>query len=146
LLSVLGGKLTTYRRLAERALDRLTQYLPDATGAWTGRAFLPGGVIPDGGLEPYWRRLAEQHAALPPELLPRLVRTYGTRAERLLEGVRTVADLGEQFGAGLYAREVDYLVANEWARTAEDILFRRTKLGLHVHPETAERLKRYLAR
>ena len=146
LLSVLGGKLTTYRRLAERAWDRLTQYLPDATGAWTGRAFLPGGVIPDGDLEAYWRGLDGQYAALPPELLPRLVRTYGTRAERLLEGVRAVADLGEHFGAGLYAREVDYLVANEWARTAEDILFRRTKLGLHLERDAANRLAAYLAR
>ena len=74
------------------------------------------------------------------------MRTYGTRAERLLEGVRAVADLGEHFGAGLYAREVDYLVANEWARTAEDILFRRTKLGLHLERDAANRLAAYLAR
>jgi glycerol-3-phosphate dehydrogenase len=146
LLSVFGGKLTTYRRLAERALDRLTQYLPNATGAWTGRAFLPGGVIPGSDLEAYSRHLAEQYAALPPELLSRLVRTYGTRAERLLEGVRTVADLGEHFGAGLYAREVDYLVASEWARNAKDILFRRTKLGLHLESDAANRLSAYLAR
>jgi glycerol-3-phosphate dehydrogenase len=146
LLSVLGGKLTTYRRLAERALDRLTQYLPDATRAWTGRAFLPGGVIPDGDLQAYRRRLAEQYAALPPELMSRLVGMYGTRSERLLEGVRTVPDLGEHFGAGLYAREVDYLVANEWARTAEDIFFRRTRLGLHLERDAANRLAAYLAR
>jgi glycerol-3-phosphate dehydrogenase len=144
LLGVLGGKLTTYRRLAERALDRLTPYLPDATSAWTGRAFLPGGVIPDGDLEAYWRGLAEQYGALPAELLSRLVRTYGTRAERLLEGVRTVPDLGKHFGGGLYAREVDYLVASEWARSAEDILFRRTKLGLHLEPGAANRLTAYL--
>ena len=104
------------------------------------------GVIPDGDLEAYWRGLDGQYAALPPELLPRLVRTYGTRAERLLEGVRAVADLGEHFGAGLYAREVDYLVANEWARTAEDILFRRTRLGLHLERDAANRLAAYLAR
>ena len=67
------------------------------------------------------------------------------RTRRLLDGVRTVSDLGEHFGNGLYAREVAYLVANEWARTAEDVLFRRTKLGLHVGPEVAERLTVYLS-
>ncbi|HJR83302.1 MAG TPA: glycerol-3-phosphate dehydrogenase, partial [Sphingomicrobium sp.] len=146
LLSVFGGKLTTYRRLAERAVDRIGEFLPTTSGAWTGRAFLPGGVITDGDLQRYSRRLFEEYEALPPELLSRLVRTYGTRTERLLESVRTVADLGEPFGAGLYAREVDYLVANEWARTAEDILFRRTKLCLHLDREAAERLAAYLAR
>ncbi len=84
------------------------------------------------------------NSGLAEDLLIRLARTYGSRTERLLAGAVSIADLGEHFGAGLYAREVDYLVANEWARTAEDILFRRTKLGLHVPPDAADRLNAYL--
>ena len=75
----------------------------------------------------------------------RLARTYGTRTEQLLKGVESIADLGEDFGGGLHVQEVDYLVANEWAQTAEDILFRRTKLGLHVSPDGVSRLMAYLA-
>ena len=146
LLSVFGGKLTTYRRLAERAVDGIARFFPGASGAWTGRAFLPGGVIPRGDLGAYSRGLAERYEAIPAQVVSRLTRTYGTRTERLLDGVQTLADLGEHFGVGLHAREVDYLGANEWARTAEDVLFRRTKLGLHVPPETAERLTDYMAR
>ena len=146
LLSVIGGKLTTYRRLAERALDRIARFFPGASGAWTERAFLPGGVIPRLDLQGYAHGLAERFLGLPPELLSRLANAYGTRTDRLLEGVRTIEDLGEHFGGGLHAREVDYLVANEWAQTAEDILFRRSKLGLHVDAETTDRLTRYLAR
>ena len=146
LLSVFGGKLTTYRRLAERATDKIARFLRGTGGAWTGRAFLPGGVIPDLDLERYSSGLAGRFSALPPELIARLSRTYGTRTERLLDGIRTLADLGEHFGSGLHAREVDYLVANEWARTAEDILFRRTKLGLQLGREARQRLSAYLAR
>ena len=145
LLSVFGGKLTTYRSLAEGALDRLASYLPCPGGAWTDRAALPGGDVPDLDLRSYARELSERHGQLSPNLLHRLVRTYGTRAERLLEGVQSTGDLGEDFGAGLHAREVDYLVANEWARTAQDILFRRTKLGLHVSKDGIDRLNAYLA-
>ncbi len=145
LLSVFGGKLTTYRSLAEGALDRLASHFPCPGGAWTDRATLPGGDVPDLDLRSYARELSERHVQLSPDVLHRLVRTYGTRAERLLEGVQSTADLGEDFGAGLHAREVDYLVANEWARTAQDILFRRTKLGLHVSKDGINRLNAYLA-
>ena len=144
LLSVFGGKLTTYRKLAERAVDRIAAFFPGAGSAWTERAFLPGGVVPDRDLAEYARSLAENFPSLKPELLSRFAHAYGTRAERLLEGVRTAEDLGEDFGGGLYAREVDYLVANEWAQSAEDILVRRTKLGLHVGKDTAVRLNDYL--
>src|SRR5579884_1941048 len=144
LLNVFGGKITTYRHLAEQALDSLARYFPAARPAWTENASLPGGDIPTGDVESYSRRLAERHIALPPPLLARFAEAYGTRTERLLDGVQSSADLGEHFGGGLYAREVDYLVANEWARTAEDVLFRRTKLGLHLSPEAADRLNTYL--
>ena len=146
LLSVFGGKITTYRRLAEQALYRLAPFFPVSGRAWTERAVLPGGDIPRLDLDGYVRHLSARHPALPADLLNRFARTYGTRTGRLLDGVRSSADLGEHFGAGLYAREVDYLVAQEWARTAEDVLFRRTKLGLHVEPKAVGRLSAYLDR
>jgi glycerol-3-phosphate dehydrogenase len=146
LLSVIGGKITTYRRLAEQALDRLARVFPSASGRWTGRAVLPGGDVPDLDMHRYARNLAGTYPTLPTELIERLARTYGTRSERLLGDARSIAGLGEHFGAGLYAREVDYLVAHEWARTAEDVLFRRTKLGLNVETGSADRLAEYLAR
>ena len=144
LLSVFGGKITTYRRLAEQAVDRLARWFPAARGAWTQQATLPGGEIPELDLERYSADLVGMHEGLPPELLARFARTYGSRTERLLDGVPELRDLGEHFGAGLYAREVDYLAANEWARTAEDVLFRRTKLGLHLSNEGAARLSAYM--
>jgi glycerol-3-phosphate dehydrogenase len=144
LLSIFGGKLTTYRRLAERAVDRVAQFFPGVSGAWTERAFLPGGVIPNHDVAGYSRELAERYPALSKELISRLVRTYGTRTERLLESVTSESDLGEHFGAGLYAREVDYLVANEWVRTAQDLAWRRTKLGMHLAHDQVARLEKYL--
>jgi len=144
LLSVIGGKITTYRRLAEEALDRLAPFLRPASSAWTDGAVLPGGDIPDVNANRYAQVLAEMWPGLPQELLSRLAGTYGTRTERLLERVRSLDDLGERFGAGLYRREVDYLVSHEWARSAEDVLFRRTKLGLHIGRAAAERLDEYV--
>jgi glycerol-3-phosphate dehydrogenase len=145
LLSVFGGKITTYRRLSEQALNELAPFFPSAGQAWTETAVLPGGDIPDLDLDRYAADLTQRHAALPAELLQRLARTYGTRAERLLDGIDTAADLGQDFGAGLYAREVDHLVSEEWARSAEDVLFRRTKLGLHLPSDAADRLTRYMS-
>ena len=144
LLSVFGGKLTTYRSLAEKALDRLAPFLPRVSPGWTRDAWLPGGDIPDLDLERYAQQLGKAWPALPSELLSRFARSYGTRTEALLADVRTLEDLGEHFGGGLYAREVDYLVEKEWARTAQDVLFRRTKLGLHISAEDSERLAAYM--
>ena len=144
LLSVYGGKITTYRRLAEKVLERLAAFITTGRGSWTERAVLPGGDFPSFDLEDYTRRMAERFAAVPPELIARFVRTYGTRTERMLNGVRSIWDLGEHLGGDLYAREIDYLVSQEWARSAEDVLFRRTKLGLHVTRQTKNRLTTYL--
>jgi glycerol-3-phosphate dehydrogenase len=144
LLSVFGGKITTYRRLAERALDRLSSFFPEAGRAWTEHALLPGGDIPHGDVGELVRKLVEEFPALPTRLLKRLAKAYGTRAERLLEGARSTDDLGEHFGASLHAREVDYLMSYEWARSAEDILWRRTKLGLHITKHDADRLSNYM--
>jgi glycerol-3-phosphate dehydrogenase len=144
LLSVFGGNITTYRRLAEKAVERLAAFVAIEHGGWTEQAVLPGGDFPNLDLEGYARRLSERFAALPSELSARLVPTYGTRTERLLDGVRSISDLGEHFSGGLYAREVDYLVSHEWARSAEDVLFRRTKLGLRATQQTKDRLTAYI--
>ena len=145
LLNVFGGKITTYRLLAEQAVDRLAPLFPGVGHAWTGRAMLPGGDIADLDISGFVRELVRAHLDLPKPLLSRLARTYGTRVERLLQGAATVGELGQHFGANLYAREVDYLVAHEWAQSADDILWRRTKLGLHVTKKDAQRLAGYIA-
>lgn len=145
MLSVFGGKITTYRKLAEHAMGELAPFLPDARDAWTAGAVLPGGDMPGADFGRYLGGLTTRYPELPAPLLRRLARAYGTRTETLLADARTVADLGQDFGGGLYAREIDYLVEHEWARAAEDILFRRSKMGLHVPPGTAEAIAAYLA-
>ena len=144
-LSVFGGKITTYRRLADHALEKLAEFFPQAGPSWTRGAVLPGGDLPDLDRAALARALRAEHPFLPEDLAFRLARSYGTRARRILTGAKSLSDLGEDFGAGLRAAEVDYLVAHEWARTAEDILYRRSKLGLHLPPGGAERLEAYLA-
>lgn len=145
MLSIFGGKITTYRKLAEHALAELAPYLP-ASAAWTAGAALPGGDIADGDFEAFLSALQAARPGLPAALLRRLARAYGTRVAALLGDARRMADLGEDFGGGLTEREVTYLRDREWAETAEDILFRRSKLGLHVPSGTMERLADYLAR
>ena len=145
-LSVFGGKITTYRRLADQAMDRLAEFFPQARPSWTRGAVLPGGDLPDLDRAALARALRAEFPFLPDDLASRLARSYGTRARRILADARSLADLGEDFGAGFHAAEVDYLVAEEWARTAEDILYRRSKLGLHLPPEAVGRLEAYLKR
>ena len=145
MLSIFGGKITTYRKLAEHAMERLAPVFPNATTAWTASKPLPGGDIPDADFEAYVAALAMERPGLPAPLLRRLARAYGTRIDRLLGAAQTTADLGQNFGAGLFAAEVEYLVDQEWATTAEDILYRRSKLGLHVSAGTAAAIDAYLA-
>jgi glycerol-3-phosphate dehydrogenase len=143
LLSVFGGKLTTYRRLAEQALDRLAFYFPEAGGAWTDNSILPGGDLGT-SIEEYSRTLEARYSFLCTGECRRLAGSYGRRAEHVLRGAKSADDLGERFGADLFEREVDYLVGEEWARTAEDILWRRTKLGLQLGAEDARSLDAYV--
>jgi glycerol-3-phosphate dehydrogenase len=145
LLSVFGGKITTYRRLAEHALEKLLPLLGRAAGAgWTAGAALPGGDMPGADFEAYLAQFSARYPFLPAPLARRLVRAYGTRAPKILGEAKNMAALGEDFGGGLFKAEVDYLVAQEWAREPEDILWRRSKLTLHVPTDTATRLAAYL--
>ncbi len=146
LLSVFGGKITTSRKLAEHALEQLRPVMRFDAGAWTAGAALPGGDLPDADFEAFLAGLQLERAWLPPELARRYARAYGTRVSALLDGAASLDDLGEPLGEGLYEAEVNYLVREEWARTAEDILFRRSKLGLHVSDASAARLRAWLGR
>ena len=145
LLSVFGGKITTYRKLAEHALGELAPHVTGCGEAWTAGATLPGGDLPTTDSADYAVELGGRYPGLPSSLLRRLARAYGTRAPALLGAARTPYDLGEDFGAGLHAREIDWLMREEWARTAEDVLYRRSKLGLHLPEGTEERIARYIA-
>ncbi|QFU15937.1 glycerol-3-phosphate dehydrogenase [Microvirga thermotolerans] len=144
-LSIFGGKITTFRKLAEHALDELKPFFPAMKPAWTETAKLPGGDLPDADFDRFLAGVRSRWSFLPEALAHRLARAYGTRIEELIGSAKSMADLGEDFGAGLTAAEIDYLVRREWARTAEDILWRRSKLGLHVPPDAPPRIDAYLA-
>jgi len=144
LLSIFGGKITTYRKLAEHALSQLGGAFPEMGPCWTAGAWLPGGDMPDGDFDAFLSGLVAGLPDMPPGLLERLARAYGTRIFALLGDAGRPEDLGEDLGGGLRAAEVRYLSTHEWARTAEDILFRRTKLGLRAPSGTAERITDWL--
>ncbi len=143
LLSIVGGKITTYRRVAEEALKKLA--FPRARATWTRGAPLPGGDFGGSGQ----KQLAQDLATAVPQLgvstSERLVRAYGTMARAIMAGIDRPNDLGIHFGAGLYEREVMHLVDNEWAMTADDILWRRTKLGLRLNEQECRRLSDWLS-
>jgi glycerol-3-phosphate dehydrogenase len=141
LLSIFGGEIATYRRLAEHALEKLQPVLGFHAPPWTATAPLPGGDLPGGDFERFVLGLQRAARWLPSDLARRYARAYGSRVERFLVGARGLSDLGERFGDGLYEAEIDYLQRNEWATTAEDVLWRRSKLGLHVGAETVTRLE-----
>ena len=135
LLSVFGGKITTYRRLAESALAMLRPHLPAARGeaaGWTAQACLPGGDFPMEGFEQQVAAAAVRYPFMPAASLRRLVRAYGTRIDRLLQGATCCDDLGRVFGADLTEAELRYLMDAEWADTAADVVWRRSKLGLRL--------------
>jgi glycerol-3-phosphate dehydrogenase len=145
LVSVFGGKITTYRTLAEGAMAQLADALPMLGGrSWTADKPLPGGDFPMEGAAALTASLIADHPFLSPAHAARLTRLYGTLARGILGSARSLADLGQHFGHDLYAAEVDHLVANEWARTADDILWRRTKLGLRLSADEVAALAAYL--
>lgn len=145
MLNVFGGKITTYRRLAESALKLVEEAIGARGAPWTKGATLPGGNIPTNGLDAYCAGIAATRPGIDPALIGRLVRTYGTRTEGILAGAAVTADLGHDFGAGLTEAEVRYLVREEWAREADDILWRRTKLGLRMSEEAPAEIDAFIA-
>ncbi len=144
LLSVFGGKITTYRKLAEHALNELRPFFPQMGPAWTATTSLPGGNIPTWDFATFLTDFHKDYPWLPIDLAQRYAQNYGTRAAEFLQGAKCLEDLGTHIGAGLYQRELHYLINEEWARTAEDVLWRRTKLGLDFSPTEVEALERIM--
>lgn len=142
LISVFGGKITTYRKLAEAATDRICTFFPEAGPEWTKHAPLPGGDFSQ--QSELKAELKTRYPWLPDDLAKRYVRTYGTRTHVLLSDCNSLNDLGQNFGANLYDAEIQYLVNHEWARSAEDIVWRRTKLGLRLTDQQVNQLQSYL--
>ncbi|MEI8701094.1 glycerol-3-phosphate dehydrogenase [Mesorhizobium sp. M6A.T.Ce.TU.002.03.1.1] len=144
IVNTFGGKITTYRRLSESMLEKIEGFLGKRGKPWTANAPLPGGDFPASGFDAEVAKLKTAYPFLDARLARRLTRLYGTRARMLLGLARSNADLGRNFGADLYEAEVRYLVQNEWAMTAEDVLWRRTKRGLHLGREQAAALDEFM--
>lgn len=143
ILSVFGGKLTTYRRLAEHALEELLPRMGVVSRPWTRSAVLPGGDIPQMDIEAFAAEQTARYAFLDPRVVRRMCRAYGTRIERIVGTARRSAELGQEVIPQLYEAELEYLRTQEWARTAEDVLWRRSKLGLVSGPGATERVSRW---
>jgi glycerol-3-phosphate dehydrogenase len=153
LLSVWGGKITTFRRLAEEAADEVGRMLGEVRAHWTGGAFLPGGDLspwigtrrrPDVDFDSFILALRNRYGWLPPTLARRLARAYGARVELLLAAATSVADLGHEVAPGMYEAELRYLQREEWAATGDDVLWRRTKLGLHYSDGERARVESWM--
>jgi len=145
LLTVFGGKLTTHRKLAEHALAKLAPFLKFPSPGRTATEMLPGGDFGSGGYAGFEAALIRDHGGFPARQMRRYARLYGTRTRDLLAHAKSPDDLGRCFGADLHAREIDFLTETEWARTADDILWRRTKLGLRLSPQEIEAVAQYVA-
>jgi glycerol-3-phosphate dehydrogenase len=147
LLSIYGGKITTHRRLAEEALEKLKPYLKGdkAREGWTGKAALPGGDMDVSAIPALSAELMHDYPFLAVPHANRLAHAYGTRAVKLLGTAKSLADLGKAFGASLTEAEVKYLISEEWACTAEDVVWRRSKLGLRLTPEEIAALDLWIA-
>jgi glycerol-3-phosphate dehydrogenase len=144
MLNIFGGKITTYRRLSESALTKLERWFPKMGPKWTAGAALPGGDFPVDSSAAQVERLQTGYPFLNAAFAQRLVRAYGTEAAALLDGAKTLDALGCQFGWNLTEREVRWLMEREWARTAEDVLWRRSKIGLCLNAGQIEALDQWM--
>ncbi|MCG8508127.1 MAG: glycerol-3-phosphate dehydrogenase, partial [Rhodospirillales bacterium] len=138
-------KITTYRCLAEQVLNKIRLFLPNMGSEWTWSVPLPGGDVPGGSYEHLLDDLTRAYPALDTGLVSRMARRHGTRSFDILGDAKKTSDLGADFGAGLCAREVDFVMKKEWAREAEDVLWRRTKCGLHMDQAGRDAVAEYVA-
>jgi glycerol-3-phosphate dehydrogenase len=145
MLSIFGGKITTFRKLAEHALQKMKPYFPQMGRDWTATAKLPGGEFPGGNFEQFVSSLRQTYRWLPSNIAYHYARLYGTRTESIVNGANSVKGLGKHFGGALYEAEINYLCEHEWAALAEDILYRRTKHGLYLTQAQRNAVGRYLA-
>jgi len=143
LLSVFGGKITTYRKLSEAAVNKLCEFFPQASKPWTKSAVLPGGDF--ASKSELQQQLQKQYPWLDIDLITRYVRSYGTLCQKFLNSATGVKDMGKDFGAGLYQLEIDYLLQHEWASNVEDVLWRRTKMGMYLSVEQCAELDAYIS-
>ncbi|MEQ4676127.1 glycerol-3-phosphate dehydrogenase [Providencia vermicola] len=145
LLSVFGGKLTTYRKLAEAAVNKLATYYPNAGSPWTKNGQLPGGDIEGCDRDGYARVLRKHYPWLPEGIALRYARTYGSNSKLILDGASSLSDLGEAFGANVYEAELRYLVKNEWVTELDDAIWRRTKLGMWLNDSEKQHIAQWLS-
>ena len=143
MLSVFGGKITTFRKLSEHALQKLQPWYPQMQPAWTATAPLPGGDLPNADFDAYVVNVQQDYSSLSADLCRALCRRYGTRIHALLQSVSSEADLGEQFANGFYEVEARYLIEHEWAMTVDDVLWRRTKHGVRMTPSQLQRFDQW---
>ena len=144
LLSVFGGKITTFRKLAESAMEKIQAFFPQMKGSWTAGAALPGGDFPYAEVEARIADLTRKYSFMTPRNVRRMFRAYGTDTEAIFDGARFAQDMGQSFGL-LTEREVEWLRSREWARSADDILWRRSKLGLHLSQTEQDALRAHFA-
>jgi glycerol-3-phosphate dehydrogenase len=145
-LSVFGGKITTYRKLAEHVLEKIVPWFPQMTAPWTEQALLPGGDLCASTFDEFVAQVQIDYPSLPEELIRHLAQRHGSATRAVLGDATTVENLGEYFGDNLYAREVNYLMTREWANSAEDVLWRRTKAGINVNSSQKQLLTLYMLR
>lgn len=144
LITVIGGKLTTHRVLAESVCDQLKSYFPAMRPTWTSTVPLPGGDIPEQDFNKFYDEITKNYPWLPNNIVLRYIKNYGTRIKFLLENTSSLLDLGDDFSNGLYQKEIEYLVKYEWVISADDILWRRTKLGLEFSESEKNKLESWL--
>lgn len=143
-LNIFGGKITTYRKLAESALDEIDDVFAKSTTPWTASAALPGGDMALSEVPNLTKKLDEQLSFLDPFTIRRLVRQYGTQCLNIFEGVAQQKELGRDFGCGVFGKEIDWAIKNEWVTCAEDFLWRRSKMGLRLSKSQKEKLDAYI--
>src|SRR5690606_10772727 len=144
LISIYGGKITTYRKLAEAVMEKLQSFLPEASRPWTSKLPLPGSQFTGQTLDDIQQEIRKHYPWLTPDEVERFSRSYGVLCFEFLKGKTAHAHMGKYFGAGLFSAEVDYLIAQEWATCADDVLFRRTKLGLFLTDSEQAQVERYV--
>ncbi|PIE16653.1 MAG: glycerol-3-phosphate dehydrogenase [Rhodobacterales bacterium] len=144
LLNIFGGKITTYRKLSEKALHMLAPFFANMGPDWTKTAPLPGGDFPFGGVDTLQQKLLQDYPFLSPDWALRLLRAYGTDSEKILQGAGKIEDLGQHFGHDLYEAEIRWLITHEFAQTAEDVLWRRSKLGLRLSEAEQSALAQFM--
>lgn len=143
-LNIVGGKITTFRCLAEQAVNLIASFFQLSVSSWTDKKSLSGGALPENSISTYFNQLQAQYSWLPADILMRYIKQYGSCCEKILVNCNSIADLGKHYGHGLYEKEINYLISDEWAITAEDILWRRTKLGLKFSKIEKKSLEEFL--